>query len=60
MMQSGGLFGRLFDPLLKTELPLMKSVIKPLTKIVLISLELTAATSAADAGKHKKNLRIRK
>ena len=56
MMQSGGLLGRLFDPLLKTELPLMKSVIKPLTEIVLISLELTAATSAADAGKHKKIL----
>ena len=56
MIQSGGLLGRIFDPLLKTGLPLMKSVINPLAEIVLISLELTAATSAADAGKHKKIL----
>ena len=56
MIQSGGLLGRLFDPLLKTVLPLMKSVINPLAEIVLISLELTVATSAADAGKHKKIL----
>ena len=38
MVQSGGFFGRLFDPLLKTELPLMKNVIKPLAKSVLIPL----------------------
>ena len=36
----------------------MKSVIKPLAKSVLIPLGLTAAASAADAGIHKKNLRI--
>ena len=36
-------------PLLKTGLPLMKNVIKPLTKSVLIPLGLTAAASAADA-----------
>ena len=35
----------------------MKSVIKPLTKSVLIPLGLTAAASAADAGIHKKILR---
>ena len=34
----------------------MKSVIKPLTKSVLIPLGLTAAASAADAGIHKKIL----
>ena len=34
----------------------MKSVIKPLAKSVLISLGLTAAASAADAGIHKKIL----
>ena len=34
----------------------MKNVIKPLTKSVLISLALTAAASAADAGIHKKVL----
>ena len=59
MIQSGGFLGRLLGPSLKTGLPLMKNVIKPLTKSVLISLELTAAASAADAGIHKKNLRIR-
>ena len=34
----------------------MKSVIKPLAKSILISLELTAAASGADAGIHKKVL----
>ena len=56
MIQSGGFLGRLLGPLLKTGLPLMKSVIKPLTKSVLIPLGLTAAASAADAGMHKKIL----
>ena len=54
MIQSGGLLDGLLDPLLKTELPL----IKPLTKSVLIPLGLTAAASAADAEIHKKNLRV--
>ena len=54
MTQLGGFFGRLLDPLLKTGLPLMKSVIQPLAKIVLILLGLTATASAADAGIHKK------
>ena len=56
MIQSGGFLGRLLGPLLKTGLPLMKSAIKPLAKSVLISLRLTAAASAADAGIHKKIL----
>ena len=43
---------------IKTGLPLMKNVIKSLAKSVLIPLELTAATSTADAGIHKKNLRV--
>ena len=47
MIQSGGFLGRLLGPLLKTGLPLIKNVIKPLAKIVLIPLELTAAESAA-------------
>ena len=55
-MQSGGFLGRLLCPLLKTGLPLMKNVIKPLAKSVLIPLELTAAASVADAGIHKKIL----
>ena len=56
MIQSGGFLGRLLGPLLKTGLPLMKIVIKPLVKSVLIPLGLTAAASAADAGIHKKVL----
>ena len=54
MIQSGGFLGRLLGPLLGTGLPLMKSVIKPLAKSVLVSLGLTAAASAADAGIQKK------
>ena len=60
MMQSGGLLGRLLVPPVKTGLPLIKNAIKPLAKRVLIPLGLTAAASAADAGIHKKNIRIRK
>ena len=56
MIQLGGFLGRLLGPLLKTGLPLIKNVIKPLTKSVLIPLGLTAATSATDAGIHKKIL----
>ena len=56
MIQSGGFLGRLLGPLLKTGLPLIKNIIKPLAKSVLIPLGLTAAPSAADAGIHKKNL----
>ena len=56
MIQSGGFLGKLLGPLLKTGLPLMKSVITPLAKSVLIPLGLTAAASAADAGIHKKIL----
>ena len=59
MIQSGGFLGRLLCSLLETGLPSMKNVIKSLAKIVLIPLGLTAAASAADAGIHKKNLRIR-
>ena len=49
MIQSGGFLGNFLGPLLKTGLPLMKNVIKPLIKSVLIPLGLTAAASAADA-----------
>ena len=59
MIQSGGFLGKLLGPLLKSGLPLIKNVIKPLTKIILIPLGLTAAASAADARIHKKNIRIR-
>ena len=56
MKQSGGFFGRLLGPLLKTGLPLLKIVIKALAKCVLISLGLTAAASDTDAKIHKKIL----
>ena len=60
MIQSGRFLGRLLGPVLKTGLPLIKNVVKPLAKSVLIPLGLTAAASAADAGIHKKNTRISK
>ena len=54
MIQTGGFLGRLLSLLLKTGLPLIKNVITPLAKSVLIPLGLTAAASAQDAGIHKK------
>ena len=60
MIQSGEFLGRLLGPLLKTGLQLIKNVIKPLAKSVLIPLGLTAAASAADAEIYQKNIRIRK
>ena len=59
IIQSGGFLGKLLGPLLKTGFPLIKNVIKPLAKSVLVPLGLTAAASAADAGIHKKNIRTR-
>ena len=52
--QSGEFFGRLLGPLLKTGLPLMKNILKPLAQRVLIPLELTTAASATNAAIHKK------
>ena len=52
--QSRGFLGRLLGPLLKIELSLMKNVLKPLAKSVLIPLGLTAVASATDAAIHKK------
>ena len=56
IIQSGGFLGKLFGPLLKTRLPLIENVIKPLAKSVLIPLELTAAASTANAEIQKKIL----
>ena len=56
MIESGEFLGKLLGNLLKTGLPLIKKVITPLAKSVLIPLGLTAAASAADAGIHKKKL----
>ena len=46
--------GRLLGPLLKTGLPLMKIVLKPLAKNVLFPLGLTAAASATDEAIQKR------
>ena len=54
MIQLGGFLGRLLGPLLKAGSPLIKNIIRLLTKSVLIPLILTAAASSADAGIHKK------
>ena len=56
MIQSGGFLGKLLGPLLKTGLRLIKNVITPIAKSVLIPLGLTAAASAADVAIHKKIL----
>ena len=52
IIQSGGFLGKLLGLLLKTGFLLIKNVIKPLAKSVLIPLRLTAA-AAADAGIQK-------
>ena len=54
--QSWGFLGRLLGLLLKSGLPLIKNVFKPSAKSVFVSLVLTAAATAADAGIHKKIL----
>ena len=52
--QTREFLGRLSGPILKTGLPLIGNVLKPLAKSVLIPLELTAAESATNAVVHKK------
>ena len=52
--QSGGFLVRLLGPLLKTRLPLIGNVLKPVLKSALIPLRLTAAASATDAAIHEK------
>ena len=54
--RSAGILGRRFGPLLKTGWPLMKNVLKPLVKSVLIPLGLTAGASATDETIQKKFL----
>ena len=55
--QSGEFLGRLSGPLLKTGLPLIGNILKPLAKSVLIPVGLTAAASATYASIHKKMFR---
>ena len=52
--QSGGFLGRLLGPLLKTGLPLIGNVLKPLVKSMLTPLGLTAAASGTNTAIHKK------
>ena len=52
--QSGGILGRFLGQLLKTRLPLIGNVLKPLAKSFLIPLGLTAAASLTNAAIHKK------
>ena len=52
--KSGGFLSRLLGPLLKPGLPLMKNLLKPLAKSILMPLGLTAAISTTDAAIHKK------
>ena len=52
--QSGGFLGRHLGPLLRTALPLIRNILKPLAKSVLILLGLTVAALATDAAIHKK------
>ena len=54
--QPRGSLGRLLGLLLKTGLPVIGNVLKPLAKSVLIPLGLTASASATDAAIHKKCL----
>ena len=57
MRQSREFLSRFRRPLLKTDFPLMKNVLKTLAKSVLIPLGLTAAASATDAAIQKKRFR---
>ena len=57
MIQSGGFLGRLLGPLLKKGLSLIKNVIKPLAKSVLIPLGLTAAAQQ-QMQEYIKNIRV--
>ena len=49
IMQSGRFLGRVLGTLVKAGLPLMKGVIKPLSKCFLISVVLTTKASTTDA-----------
>ena len=53
-VQLGGFLVRLLGPLLKTALSVIKNVLKPLAKSILIPWRLTAAASAVDSVIHKK------
>ena len=49
---SGWFLGKLIGTLLKNGLPLMRNILQPIAKSVLIVLGLTAIASAADPSIH--------
>ena len=59
MIQSGRFLSKFLGPILKTGSLLMKKLFQSLAQGVLIPLGLIAVTLVADAGVHKKNIRIR-
>ena len=56
IIHSGGFLGKLLGQLMKINLLLMKNVLKPLEKSVLIPLRLTAIASGADVSIHQEVL----
>ena len=56
IIKSRGFPGRLLGPLLKTGLHLIRNIIKPLAKSILVPLGLTATATAADSRIHKKKI----
>ena len=56
--KSGGFLCRVLRPLLKSGLPLIGNVLKPLAKSILIPLRLTTEASPTDAAIHKKCLHL--
>ena len=53
MVQLGGFLGRILGTLLKTALPLMKNILKPLAKSVLVPLGSMTADLATDTAIQK-------
>ena len=56
IIHSSGFLGKLLEQLMKISLLLMKNVLKPLEKSVLIPLRLSAIASGADVGIHQEVL----
>ena len=56
MVELGGFLGRFFAPLLKTDLPLMENIHKPLAKSILIPLRVKPAVSETDPAIQKKKI----
>ena len=54
MVQLGGFLGKFLGPLLKASLSSIRSVLKPLTKRVLIPLRLITVAPATDSAMQKK------